>query len=83
MRLIILVSTALVIVSAAGCSRSAPQGTTASETNQVDTRSTVDQTIGTMLQYDTLKAGRNAQDRTKRLVTEHNKRVGEALPDDL
>jgi len=30
-----------------------------------------------------MKAGRNAQDRAKRLVTEHNKRVGEALPDDL
>jgi|APCry1669188970_1035186.scaffolds.fasta_scaffold157999_2 hypothetical protein len=83
MRLIVIVGAALVMVSTAGCNRSAPLGTTASETNQVETRSAVDQTIGTMLQYDTMKAGRNAQDRAKRLVTEHNKRVGEALPDDL
>jgi len=83
MRMALIACTALGIIATAGCNGSSSSTNTSSGTNQVETRSTIDQTIGTVLQYDTLKAGRSAQDRAKKLVTEHNKRVDEALPGDM
>lgn len=80
MRMPIVVSAVFVIgLLSAGCEKSTPSGTTAPGTNQAGEQSGV---IGTMLQYDTLKAGRRAQEKARQAAAANNERVKEAIPVD-
>lgn len=77
--------TALVLpfVLIAGCEKVTPTQAVTPGTNQPVEQSGVSATIGTMLQYDTLKAGRKVQDQARKATAAHNERTREATSDDL
>lgn len=79
----IIASVFLVATAIGGCEKAAPPKDTAASTNQaVEQPGAVKETVGTMLQYDTLKAGRRTQDRASRAVSAHNERVKEPSPEE-
>ena len=73
------VAAAMIVVGlVAGCEKAAPTASPEPGTNQVGGQSVVKETVGTMLQYDTLRAGRRTQEKAKQAVSAHNERASDA-----
>ena len=83
MRISAFAAAVLALALTSGCEKATPAQTAATGTNQPVEQSGVSATIGTMLQYDTLKAGRTVQDRARKATAAHNERTREATSDDL
>ena len=83
MRVSAYAAAAIALILTSGCEKATPGQTAAAGTNQPVEQSGVSATIGTMLQYDTLKAGRAAQDRARKAAAAHNERGREATSDAL
>ena len=80
MRTLALVAALLTLVMAAGCEKATPPTEAQPGTNQAGEQS--GGIIGTMLQYDTLKAGKRAQERARQAVSAHDERTKEVMADD-
>ena len=74
MRLIIQAALLLLLAAAAGCARQAVEDNSVAEeapvSNNQEEPSAVDSTVRTMMQYDSIQAGRKAQDRLKNINAE-------------
>ncbi|MEI6970709.1 MAG: hypothetical protein WCL44_04260 [bacterium] len=69
----------------AGCEKPTPppsQADSGAGTNQPVEQSKISETVGTMLQYDTLRAGARMQDKARKAVSAHNERARDATPED-
>ena len=80
MRLILFTATVLAV---AGCEKAPPPRQVETVTNQAADQSTASSTIGTMLQYDTMKAGQRTQDKARKVTATINERSSTSATDDM
>ena len=75
---VLAVAALCAMLAVCGCGKPASPGQNAVATNAAGPGSSVDDAVRTALQYDTIKAGRDAQDKARKAASAHNADLEEA-----